>query len=146
MKKKNPFRAAAAVFVSAAVVWAVYRFAVKPNEGIPGETNIQRTEYIQSFGWETPPVPSDTEEIRIPARFDEAYEQYNALQKEQGFDLSRYRSCYARKFTYKITNYNGSDPAVPINANLIVYEGKIIAADISSAAANGFVTVLAHDN
>lgn len=146
MKKRVPFRLAAVLLIIAAVIWAVYKFAVKPNTGIPGETNAQRIEYIQSFGWETPPVPSDTEEIRIPARFDEAYDQYNALQKEQGFDLSHFRACYVQKFTYKITNYNGADPAVPINANLLVYDGKIIAAEISSAAANGFVTVLAHND
>lgn len=141
--KKNPFLTAAVILIAAAVVWAALRAAIKPRASIDGETNAQRVEYIRSFGWETSTVPTDSEEIRIPARFDDAYTQYNALQKEQGFDLTRYRSCYARKFTYKITNYNGADPAVPINANLIVYDGKIIAADISSAAANGFVTVLA---
>lgn len=140
---KNPIRLAAAVLIAAAIAWAVFRAAVKPQAETEGATNAQRVEYIRSFGWETASVPSDTEEIRIPARFDEAYEQYNALQKEQGFDLSHYRACTVRKFTYKITNYNGADPAVPINANLIIYEGKIIAADISSATANGFVTVLA---
>lgn len=141
--KKNPFLTAALILIAAAVVWAVLRAAIKPRAILDGETNAQRVEYIRSFGWETSTVPTDSEEIRIPARFDDAYTQYNALQKEQGFDLTRYRSCYARKFTYKITNYNGADPAVPINANLIIYDGKIIAADISSAAANGFVTVLA---
>ena len=141
--RKNPIRIAAVLLIAAAVIWAVLRITVKPRAETPGETNAQRLEYISSFGWEVTTVPTDSEEIRIPTRFDEAYTQYNALQKEQGFDLMRYRSCYARKFTYKIKNYNGADPAVPINVNLIVYDGKIIAADISSAAANGFVTVLA---
>lgn len=140
--RRNPIRIAAVLLIAAVVVWAVFRITVKPRAETPGETNAQRVEYIRAFGWEVSSVPTDSEEIRIPTRFDEAYTQYNALQKEQGFDLMRYRSCYARKFTYKITNYNGADPAVPINVNLIVYDGKIIAADISSAAANGFVTVL----
>lgn len=131
------------LFLLAAALWCVFRIAVKPNLGIPGATNEERIAYIGSFGWETSSVPSNVEEIRIPARFDEAYEQYNALQKEQGFDLRKYRAVDCHKYTYKIRNYEGADPAVPINVNLIVADGKIIAADISSAEANGFVTVLA---
>ena len=124
-------------------VWCVFRLAIKPNLGIPGATNAERIAYIESFGWEPSTVPTDMEEIRIPARFDEAYEQYNALQKEQGFDLKKYCAVNAYKYTYRIKNYGGADPVVPINANIIVADGKIIGADISSAEANGFVTVLA---
>ncbi len=127
----------------AAALWCVFRIAVKPNLGIPGATNAERIAYISSFGWETSPVPSNVEEIRIPARFDEAYEQYNALQKEQGFDLKKYCAVDCHKYTYKVRNYEGADPVVPINVNLIVANGKIIAADISSAEANGFVAALA---
>ena len=131
------------LFLSAAIIWGVFRLAVKPSLGIPGGSNAERVAYIGSFGWEASAVPSDVEEIRIPARFDEAYEQYNALQKEQGFDLRKYCAVDCMKYTYRIRNYDGADPAVPINANLIVANGKIIAADISSAEANGFVTILA---
>lgn len=131
------------MFLLLAAVWCVFRLAVKPKLGIPGATNSQRVEYIESFGWEASTVPTDVEEIHIPARFDEVYEQYNALQKEQGFDLKRYCAVDAYKYTYRLKNYDGADPAVPINANVIVADGKIIGADISSAEANGFVTVLA---
>lgn len=144
MKKRTSFKIAA-LLLAAAAVWIAVKLLVKPHGGIAGETNAQRVEYIRSFGWETSNVPSDIEEIRIPAQFDEAYEQYNALQKEQGFDLSKHRAKTARRYTYKITNYQGADPAVPINVNLIVADGEIIAADISSAAANGFVAALAVD-
>lgn len=131
------------LFLIIAAVWCVFKLAIKPNQGISGATNAERIAYIESFGWEASTVPSDVEEIKIPARFDETYEQYNALQKEQGFDLKHYCAVTAYKYTYKIRNYDGADPAVPINANLIVADGKIIGADISSAEANGFVTVLA---
>lgn len=131
------------MFLILAGIWAVFRLFVKPNSGISGATNAERVAYIESFGWDAGTVPRNVLEIRIPAQFDEAYEQYNALQKEQGFDLSKFRACNAVKYTYSIKNYDGADPAVPINANLIVIDGKIVGADISSAAANGFVTVLA---
>lgn len=131
----------AALMVIAAV-WLICRLTGEQAAGIDGSTNAVRIEYIESFGWKTGAVPDAIEEIRIPARFDEAYEQYNALQKEQGFDLRKYAAYPATKYTYRLTNYEGGDPVVPINANLIVVEGKIVGADISSAEANGFVTVL----
>ena len=69
------------------------------------------------------------------------YDKYNDIQLEQGFDLRKYRACTVKKYTYAIEN--ASSDSVPICANLLVYEGKIIAADISSAEAEGLVTVLA---
>lgn len=126
-----------------AAVWGILRFTAGSAPRIPGETNGERVKYIESFGWDSDTVPSKVEEVRIPSRFDEAYEQYNALQKEQGFDLRKYRACFAQKFTYPIRNFDGADPAVPICANLLVIDGEIVGADISSAEANGLVTVLA---
>lgn len=127
----------------AAAVWVIFRLAVGGKSGIPGATNNERIAYIQSFGWDTGAVPDKVNEIRIPTRFDDAYTQYNAIQKEQGFDLRKYRAYTAMKYTYSIKNYDNADPVVPIYANLIVIDGEIVGADISSAAANGFVTVLA---
>lgn len=125
-----------------AVLWGILRLTCGGSSAPDGSTNVSRIDYIESFGWKTGSVPDNVEEIRIPARFDEAYEQYNALQKEQGFDLKRYAAAYAYKYTYRLTNYEGGDPVVPINANLLVVDGKIVGADISSAQAGGFVTVL----
>lgn len=131
------------VLLIAAGMWGIFRMAGSGNSGIPGATNNERIAYIQSFGWDTGAVPDKVNEIRIPARFDDAYTQYNAIQKEQGFDLRKYRAFTAMKYTYSIKNYDNADPVVPIYANLIVIDGEIVGADISSAAANGFVTVLA---
>lgn len=132
-----------AIILILAAIWGVFRLSQTQSAGIPGDTNEQRISYIESFGWDAGTVPTDSREVRIPASFDAAYEQYNALQKEQGFDLRKYRACSVKKFTYTINNYDGSDPTVPIVANLLVLDGEIIGADISSAEANGFVTVLA---
>lgn len=131
------------LLIAAAVIWVIVRLVTNGAAGIPGATNNERITYIQSFGWDTGAVPDKISEIRIPARFDDAYTQYNAIQKEQGFDLRKYRASTAMKYTYSIKNYDSTDPVVPIYANLIVIDGEIVGADISSAAANGFVTVLA---
>ena len=130
------------ILISAAVIWGFIRFGSQGSSGIPGATDRERTEYIKSFGYEVGTVPDKIEEIRIPANFDEAYEQYNAIQREQGFDLRKYRAYYAKKYTYSIKNYDSNSP-VPICANLLVIDGKIIGADISSSEADGLLTVLA---
>lgn len=123
-------------------IWGVSRLFPRTDPSPGGATAEQRIEYIKSFGWDVNIAPTSIKEIRIPANFDEAYEQYNALQREQGFDLRKYRACYAYKYTYDILNYSEPSP-VPICASLIVYNGRIIGADISSSEANGLVTVLA---
>lgn len=122
-------------------IWGITRGRARGSELPDGSTAERRIEYIRSFGWDVGIAPTSITEIRIPAVFDEAYEQYNALQKEQGFDLRKYRACYAYKYTYDIMNYAEPSP-VPICASLIVCDGKIIGADISSAEAGGLVTVL----
>lgn len=131
------------VLLIAAAVWVVVRLITNGATGIPGDTNNARIAYIESFGWKSSAVPEKVSDIRIPTQFDDAYTQYNAIQREQGFDLRKYRAYSARKYTYSINNYDNADPIVPIYANLIVIDGEIVGADISSAAANGFVTVLA---
>ncbi len=131
------------ILIILAAVWGIVRLSAGSGPRVSGETNEERVKYIESFGWDSDTVPSEVEEIRIPSRFDEAYEQYNALQKEQGFDLRKYRACYVKKYTYPIKNFDGADPAVPICANLLVIDGEIVGADISSAEADGLVAALA---
>ena len=130
------------VLMIAAAVWGITRLFSQGTEGISGATDRERTAYIESFGYEVGTVPDRIEEIRIPANFDEAYEQYNAIQREQGFDLRKYRAYYAKKYTYSIKNYDNPSP-IPICANLIVIDGIIVGADISSSEAGGLMTVLA---
>ena len=130
----------------AAGVWGFFRLSEGKSSAVSGATNEERISYIESFGWDAGITHTDAREVRIPSNFDEAYEQYNALQKEQGFDLMKYRARSVKKYTYTITNYDGQDPAVPIVANLLVLDGEIIGADISSVEANGFVTVLAKND
>lgn len=132
------------LFIGAGI-WGLFRLSNVGDNGICGETNSDRLAYIEGFGWDAGIIHTEVCEVRIPAEFDEAYEEYNALQREQGFDLRKYRACTVKKYTYNITRSDGesAQTAVPILANLLVLDGEIIGADISSAEANGFVTVLA---
>ena len=63
--------------------------------------------------------------------------QYNALQKQQGFDLEPYAGKEIESYTYELMNYpNGEEGVV---AQLFVYKGRAIAGDIHSSALGGFM-------
>ena len=76
----------------------------------------------------------------IPPEFDEVYEKYNAIQKEQGFDLTKYQGKRVKRWTYAIKNYPGyAADSGCIHANLLVYEGQVIGGDVCSVELNGFM-------
>lgn len=130
------------ILLAAAGIWVLTRMFSFGAASVSGKNDKERTEFIESFGWVSAKVPDKIEEIRIPVEFDEAFEDYNDLQRKQGFDLRKYRAYIAKKYTYSISNFEGAETGVPICANLIVIDGIIVGADISSAKADGFVTVL----
>lgn len=140
-KKSRLPMAVGLILLAAAGIWALTRVFGGDSSGIPGETNQQRIEYIESFGWNTGVTHCDLEEIRIPVNFDEIYEEYNDLQKKQGFDLRSYRAHSVKKYTYEISR--SDDDPLPLYAELLVENGVIIGADITSAEAGGMMTVLA---
>ena len=105
------------------------------NKGIPGGEEQQRIEFLQKNGWEAELPAVATEEITIPAEWDETYEQYAALQQAQGFNLDKLRGKTATEYTYHITNSPEKDHGV---AHLLVYKDKIVAADLSDMEQGGF--------
>ena len=75
--------------------------------------NAQRVEYLQKLGWQVEVEAIDQQNITIPKQFNEIYEEYNSLQKKQGFDLKDYAGMDATRYTYQILNYpncSGSQP------------------------------------
>lgn len=138
---------AGAVLLIAAAIWGLVRLS--GGESPPdGSTNNARISFINGCGWETEATHCELTEIRIPVNFDEVYEEYNELQLKQGFDLRPYRAHSVKQYTYLITNYrddSGGAPLPDIYADLLVENGCIIGADISSGEAGSFVAVLKHD-
>ena len=105
------------------------------------DTNEGRLAFLKSFGWEVSPEPLEVVDVIIPSEFGEVYKSYNDMQKQGGYDLTKYRSKQVKRYTYQVTNYPVADgePADSIRANLLVYDGKIIGGDICSIALNGFM-------
>lgn len=96
--------------------------------------------FLSQYGWEVDQLPVEECEITVPREFDKVMTSYNEIQKQQGLDLSKFAKKTAKRYTYKITNYpdyNGT-----VYANVIVYKNKVIAGDICSADAKGFIHTL----
>lgn len=107
------------------------------------ETYEQRLEYLASLGWETD-GEEGSKEILIPSQFNDVYNKYNEIQKQQSFDLSEYKGTTAVMYTYNITNYENNENVI---ANLIVQNGVLIGADLCDTSADsGFLVALNDKN
>lgn len=100
-------------------------------------TNDQRIVFLKQFGWEVDADAFDVEEVRIPEVFDDVYNNYNDIQKNQGYDLTKYAGKRVKRYTYTVLNYpNGING---VKANLLVHKNKVIGGDICSVALDGFM-------
>ena len=102
-------------------------------------TNSQHPEtsaYLEQCGWkvETPALKEET--VLIPKSFSNVFETYNDLQKQQGFDLSRYAGCEVKLYTYKVLDSNLGDNVL---ASLYVSDGRVVGGDVHSTALDGFM-------
>ncbi len=91
--------------------------------------------FLRQFGWETETAPLEEEDVVIPDPLDEVYAQYNEIQKAQGLDIGLYAGKTVRHIKLRVTNYpSGADNA---EANLLIYDGRVIAGDICTPELNG---------
>ena len=86
------------------------------------KTADDRLTFLRQFGIEVDPTPVEEVEVTVPAEFDKVYRSYNELQKEQGFDLTKYLKKDVMRYTYRVTNYEGYDGEVYVN--LLVYKRR----------------------
>ena len=96
--------------------------------------------FLEQFGWTIDESIVEECEITIPKDFDKVMTQYNEIQKQQGLDLSGYTKKCANRYTFKVTNYPNYNGTV--YANVITYRDKVIAGDICTADAKGFIHTL----
>lgn len=101
------------------------------------KTPEQRAAFVRSFGWEITDEPEAEMEVQIPKTFDETYEQYNALQRQQGLDLTKYCGKRAMLYAYTLSGYPTGEEGVTLS--LLLYKNRLIAVDVSAPQADGFV-------
>lgn len=113
--------------------------AEKVTAEISCQSENERTSYLTSLGWSFDENAQE-KQITIPSDFNQVYENYNKIQKEQGFDLEKYKGKEATLYTYKITNYKNNARVI---ADLLICDGKLIGADLCDpSASDGFLIAL----
>ena len=148
--KANRKRIAAFIILAAAVVAACLFLRWRGGEEGPaepreffGETNEERLEYLSSFGWQVEQEPAETREVMIPKEFNDVYQNYNAMQQAQGFDLAPYSGQVVTQYKYLITNYPNE---TEVYATLLVYDRLIIGGDVACGKVDGFMHGFAKDS
>lgn len=100
-------------------------------------TNEGRVKFLTDFGWEVASSPTESGQVKIPETGSEVFDRYNALQKSQGYDLSRYAGKTVNRYVYKIKNYPGATD--PVYATLLIYKDQIIGGDVTDTGAKGVI-------
>ena len=97
-----------------------------------------RVAYLSGNGWQVESPPESEGAVVIPRTFSSVFEEYNELQKQQGFDLSQYCGMEVTMYTYRVTNpeYAGDH----VLAVLYVLNNRVIGGDVHSTAMDGFMT------
>lgn len=136
-----------AAAVLAVLLVLIFRFAVCGFQKTTAQSDTMGTysllasdnegciDFLNQFEISADNEPIEVSKVRIPSVFNDVYEKYNELQKKQGLDLEDYKGKECEKRTYKVNNY-GEDN---VNANLLIYNGKVIGGDICSTQLDGFM-------
>lgn len=103
------------------------------------QTQEEIMNFIEGTGYSVESEPVSVTETVIPHEFDEVYTQYNELQKKNGFDLSVYKGCTVKKWTFKVTDYPDYENSDAIQLTILVYKGKVIGGDVCSTELDGFM-------
>ena len=124
----------------AGVILAIVLLFGGSNSATPTATgtianNDSRVKFLTDQGWDVSASPVESSQVRIPETQSEVYERYNALQKSQGYDLSKYAGKVVMRYVYKINNFPGATD--PVYATVLVYKNQIIGGDLTDSSPKG---------
>ena len=101
------------------------------------KSNQDRIDYLAAYGWQVSEEPIATQELLIPKEMDESYQEYLALQSDQGFDLQKYAGQRVKRYTYEIFNYPSGEAGV--QANLLICKNTVVGGEVLSPRLDGFL-------
>ena len=104
---------------------------------LSAQDNTARLDFLSQFGWQASGEPVEICEVIIPETFNEVYEKYNDIQKEQGLDLSKYCGERCKRWTYEITNYPTGETGVQVG--ILVYKNTVVGGEVLSSQLDGFI-------
>ena len=113
-------------------------------DGSAADTNDARVRFLTDLGWDVTVSPTESMQVKIPQDTSEVFQRYNALQKTQGFDLSKYAGKTVMRYVYRVNNF--PDATEPVYATVLVYKDQIIGGDITNTAPDGKVQGFVKEN
>lgn len=146
-KRKLTWGVAAAALLCCCAIALNFGHAVREvsASGLPSPKGVKsaqdRIDYLSAYGWQVSEEPIATQELFIPEELDDSYDEYVALQSQQGFNLEKYTGKRVKRYTYEVLNYPTGETGV--QANLLLYKNTVIGGEILSPQLDGFLHGLA---
>jgi hypothetical protein len=101
------------------------------------KTAEDRVAFLEAHGWTVSAGSEECQEVVIPKEFDSAFEEYNALQKSQGFDLSKHKGRRVARYIYLIEDHPTGRS--PVYASVLIHKNTVIGGDLQNPAPDGFI-------
>ncbi|MDR0984068.1 MAG: DUF4830 domain-containing protein [Ruminococcus sp.] len=101
------------------------------------KNNENKVNYLNINGLNVDETPFIEEEVTVPEKWNKVYEDYNEVQRRQGYNLSDYKGKKVIRNVYEVKNYN--DGEKNIYAEVLTYNDKIIASSIFEMTQDGFI-------
>lgn len=105
------------------------------------KSNQDRIDYLSAYGWQVSQEPIATQELLIPDELDDSYDEYVALQSQQGFNLEKYAGKRVKRYTYEVLNYPTGETGVQVN--LLICKNTVVGGEVLSPQLDGFLHGLA---
>ena len=134
MKKILLILAAIAALILALILLMGESSAAQTAAPAPG-SNDARVKFLTDFGWDVTASPVESSQVKIPQETTEVFDRYNALQKSQGYDLSKFAGKTVMRYVYKINNHPGSTG--PGYATVLMHKNKVIGGDVTDTSSGG---------
>lgn len=132
---------AAVLICGVAMLVSSYNRAEATGVNLPARKNIKTLEdrigFLSAYGWQTDGSSEMSQEVIIPKEFDSVFEEYNNMQKEQGFDLSKYKGKRVMRYVYLIKNHPENREIV--YAGVLIYKNTVIGGDVQCPEMDGFM-------
>ena len=139
--KKKAGTAVLVVMLSLLVITAVFiaRAASGRADIYRLKTESDRQAFISEMGWQADKEYDECKVVLIPEKWNDVYKKYNELQKEQGFDLEKYKGKTCEIYSYQVHNYPGFEDSEDVYISLYICDNVLIGGDVCSRRLDGFM-------
>ncbi len=107
--------------------------------------SVDVTGFLEENGWTVVPESEEITETVLPDKNDDVFLRYNELQLEQGFDLLPYAGKVLTKYTYELKDIPEAENIKMLYATVLIYDEKIVGADIYCPSLDGFMQGVVKD-